>query len=303
MNSPTSPADLGFGYCIFTFEGGDWSSDDFAGLDRGFALAAELGYSYVEIPSYVQPAGPGVTGRSDLQLLDRLGTVIDLSERHGVGLSAIFAAADLSDPATRELEYHHLAVLARVASTLGIRHLPVTVGMNRGSDQTRWSAELGTLLTEAGKRTQHVGVQLAVHPHIECPIESRAEIDAFFDTADPAVVGMCFDAGHVLAGGSDPVALARDYASVISYVHAKDVDRAAAERAATSSDRSTRYGVFRDPGDGDVDFPAVFSALYAAGFDGPVLAENDISPDPEAGMRKAATYLTATLAAARRTAG
>ena len=218
----------GFGYCIFTFEGGDWSTDDFAGLERGFALAAELGYSYVEIPSYVQPAGPGVQPRSDLQLLDRLGTVIDLSAQYDVPLSAIFAAADLSDPFTRDTEYHHLGVLARIAASLGIRHLPVTVGMNRGSEQTRWSAELGRLLTEAGKRTQQVGVQLAVHPHIECPIETRAEIDAFFDTADTTYVGMCLDAGHVLAGGSDPVALARDYASVISYVHAKDVDRAAA---------------------------------------------------------------------------
>lgn len=289
----------GFGYCIFTFEGGDWSTDDFAGLDRGFALAAELGYSYVEIPSYVQPAGPGVTPRTDLQLLDRLGTVTDLSAAHGVPLSAIFAAADLHDPDQRATEYHSLAVLARYASTLGIRHLPVTVGMGRGSDETRWSSELGKLLTEAAKRTADVGVRLAVHPHIECPVETRAEIDAFFDAADTDYVGMCLDAGHVLAAGADPVSLARDYASVITYVHAKDVDAEAARRAATSTDRSTRYGVFRDPGEGDVDFPALFSALYAAGFDGPVLAENDISPDPEGGMRKAAAYLTRTLAAAR----
>ena len=48
-----------------------------------------------------------------------------------------------------------------------------------------------------------------------------------------------------------------------------------------------------------MDFPAIFTALYAAGFNGPVLAENDISPDPEAGMRKAATYLATTLTTAR----
>lgn len=284
-----------FGYCIFTFEGGDWSTDDFDGLDRGFALAAELGYSYVEVPSYVKPGLLGGDPRTDLQLLDRLGAVVDMSRAHGVPLSSVFAAADFFEPAERGVELHALEGIARYSATLGIERLPVTVGMQRSSDGGRWARELGGLLTEAGRRTLDVGVRLAVHPHIECPLESRDDIDAFFDAADPAIVGMCLDTGHALAGGADPVELARDYADVICYVHAKDVDSAAAAEAAAVRDSRGRYLAFRDAGDGDVDFEGVFAALDAGGFDGPVLAENDLAADPAAAMRRSYEYLAALL--------
>ncbi len=285
-----------FGYCIFTFEGGDWSTDDFEGLERGFELAAELGYSYVEGTSYVKP---GLLGRddrrTDLQFLDRIGTIAELSARHRMPLSSIFAAADFGTPSERTLEFHHLQVLARIASTLGITRLPVTVGMGRDSDGQRWSRELGRILTEAGRRTSDVGVTLLVHPHIETPLETRADIDSFFDHADTDVIGMCMDTGHILAGGADPVAFARDYSSVIGYVHAKDVSKDAADAAVAAGDSRGRYLAFRDAGEGDVDFVGVFGALALADYTGPILAENDLSPDPEAAMRRAHRYLARVL--------
>ncbi len=287
------------GYCIFTFEGGDWDTDNFAGLERGFELASEIGLDYVEVPSYVKPGLlRGSEPRTDMQLLTRLGTIADLSAKYNVPLSAIFAAADFWDTAEREAEFHQLSVLARVASTFGIKHLPVTIGMYRGSEQARWSTELGRIMTEAGKRTLEFGVRLAAHPHIETPLESKDEIDAFFDAADPEYVGFCLDTGHVLAGGADLVTLTKDYASVISYVHAKDVDSAAASRAVAASDSRARYHAFRDPGEGDVDFSGVFEALFAAGFNGPILAENDFTPDPEKALRKSDEYLRKTLSSA-----
>jgi sugar phosphate isomerase/epimerase len=285
-----------FGYCIFTFEGGDWSTDDFEGLERGFALAARLGYSYVEGTSYVKPGLLGADDpRTDLQFLNRMGAIAELSGRHGMPLSSIFAAADLWNESERMTEFRHLEVLARIASTLGIGYLPVTIGMRRGSDGQRWSRALGPIVSEAGRRTSEVGVKLLVHPHIETPLETRADIDSFFENADTSVIGMCMDTGHILAGRMDPVAFARDYSSVIDYVHAKDVDKAAADAALSAGDSRARYLAFRDAGEGDVDFPGVFRTLSASGFDGPVLAENDLSPDPEAAMRRAHGYLAGAL--------
>jgi inosose dehydratase len=127
-------------------------------------------------------------------------------------------------------------------------------------------------------------------------LESRSEIDAFFDNADPEYVGFALDTGHVMAGGSDPVAIARDYASVISYVHAKDLSQDATAKALADGDSRGRYLAFRDPGEGDVDFGGIFAALAAAGFTGPILAENDLSPDPEDAMRRADKYLRSALA-------
>jgi len=285
-----TPGASGIGYCIFTFEGGDWTRDDFDGLSRGFDLAAELGYGYVEVPSLVYSAGPP---RTDSQFLHRLGRVFDLAERHGVPLSAIFAAAALLDPDTRETEIDQLTVLARLVSTAGVKHLPVTLSMGSTPPGTDDASELGRIVSEVGRQTVSAGVRLAVHPHIDCPVETPEQIEAFFAAADPETVGMCLDTGHVQAGGGDPVAIAKRYADRICYVHLKDVDMSA-YRQATGRER---YKAFRDPGQGDVDFRGVMGALRDRGYQGPVLAENDLSPDPATSMADAMSYLQRELSA------
>jgi len=278
------------GYCIFTFEGGDWSKDDFAGLDQGFVAAKEIGFSYVEIPSYVYHAG---AGRTDIQFLHRIGRILEMSERHGVPLSAIFAAAELLDPGIREEEADHLVVLARLASTMGIKALPVTLSMTHASHGTEEAALLGKVLSEVGHRTLACGVRIAAHPHIGCPVENPEQIAAFCAAADPASVGLCLDTGHVLAGGGDPVKIAAEFGDRVVYVHLKDLDSHA---YATASDEGReKYKAFRDPGQGDVDFVGVMHELDRHGFDGPVLAENDMSPDARGSMERAYTYLRTEL--------
>lgn len=272
------------GYCVFTFEGGDWTTDDFDGLDRGFAAAKEIGYSYVEVPSYVYRAG---TGRSDFQFLHRMGRLFELSERHDLPLSAVFGAADPLEPGASEEEADQLIVLARLASTVGIRHLPVTLAMGRASDDTADATRLGEFLSAVGRETLASGVRLAAHPHIDCAVETPDQIAAFCAAADPETVWLCLDTGHVLAGGGDPVEIAETYADRIAYVHLKDLDRSA--YLATSG--REKYKAFRDPGAGDVDFCGVLAALERAGFDGPILAENDLSPDPRGSMERSHAYL------------
>lgn len=274
----------GVGYCVFTFEGGDWSNDNFDGLDRGFAAAKELGYSYVEVPSYVYSGGPV---RSDFQFLHRAGRILALSERHQLPLSAIFAASDLLDESTREEEADHLVVLARLASTLGIEIVPVTLSMLRQSAGVAEAKLLGELLSEVGRKTLASGVRIAAHPHIECPLETPEQIAAFCEASDPAAVWLCLDTGHVLAGGGDPAQLAREYAERIAYVHLKDLDASAYR----SAEGRGKYAAFRDPGDGDVDFVGVLDALTEHEYAGPILAENDLSPDPRSSMERAYTYL------------
>src|SRR5579884_2712383 len=272
------------GYCVFTFEGGDWSNDNFEGLDRGFAAAKELGYSYVEVPSYVYSSGPL---RSDFQFLHRAGRILALSERHQMPLSAIFSASDLLDESKREEEADHLVVLARLASTLGIEIVPVTLSMLRQSAGAAEARLLGELLSDVGRKTLASGVRIAAHPHIDCPLETPDQIAAFCDASDPDAVWLCLDTGHVLAGGGDPAQLAREYAERIAYVHLKDLDAS----AYWAAEGRAKYEAFRDPGDGDVDFPAVLDALADHGYSGPILAENDLSPDPRGSMERAYSFL------------
>lgn len=273
----------GIGYCIFTFEGGDWTHDDFPGLRRGFEEAARLGFDYVEVPSLVLADRP----RLDLEFLRRMGSVFQMSEDTGVPLSAVFASVDLLDESLAEHEEHELVVLSRLVSTADIRHLPVTVGIRRAGTGLESARELAVVLSRIGAKTMEYGVKLAVHPHIEGPLEHPDQIDAFYEKADPETVGMCFDAGHILAGGGDPLGTVERHRDRIDYVHLKDVSLQAF-REASGPDL---YTAFRDPGEGDVDFPALVASLRAGGFEGPILAENDLSPDPTASMERSLHYL------------
>lgn len=123
-----------------------------------------------------------------------------------------------------------------------------------------WTRLLAAL-DEAVKRCQDAGLAATLHPHVGTVVESPEEIAR---VADGCAVPFCLDTGHVLVGGGDPVALARDLADRINHVHFKDVDAELAGRirsgAITFSD-AVRAGVFRPLGDGDVDIPAIVSAL------------------------------------------
>ena len=102
--------------------------------------------------------------------------------------------------------------------------------------------------------------------------------------ATKAPVHLLLDTGHATWGGSDPAALARRYRDRIGHVHCKDV-REAKMREANAQDLSfldaiiglgSELGVYTVPGDGMVDFAAVFRELK--GYSGWVVLEAEQDP-------------------------
>lgn len=136
-------------------------------------------------------------------------------------------------------------------------------------------ARLLAALDEAVKRCHDAGLAGSLHPHVGTVVERPDEIAR---VAEGCAVPFCLDTGHVLVGGGDPVTLARDLADRINHVHFKDVDAALAGRIRsgeiTFSD-AVRAGVFRPLGDGDVDIPAIVSALHD--YTGWYVLEQDIT--------------------------
>jgi sugar phosphate isomerase/epimerase len=92
-------------------------------------------------------------------------------------------------------------------------------------------------------------------------------------------VHLLLDTGHATWGGADPAALAARYRDRISHVHTKDV-RAAVMREAASRNwsflQAVVEGVYTVPGDGMVDFAAVFRNL--PGYSGWVVVEAEQDP-------------------------
>ncbi|SFJ15880.1 Xylose isomerase-like TIM barrel [Bosea sp. OK403] len=84
-------------------------------------------------------------------------------------------------------------------------------------------------------------------------------------------VHLLLDTGHATWGGADPVALAARCRERISHVHAKDVRKPVMAQAGVEGwslldavlGKGKELGVYTVPGDGMVDYPAVFALCRA----------------------------------------
>jgi inosose dehydratase len=89
-------------------------------------------------------------------------------------------------------------------------------------------------------------------------------------------VRLCFDTGHTVVGGGDPVELARTARDRIAHLHLKDVDTRVLDSVRDgrlSVEEAWEKGLFCAFGEGAVDFGAVLSELD--GFDGWMVIEQD----------------------------
>ena len=118
-------------------------------------------------------------------------------------------------------------------------------------------------------------------------------------------IALCLDTGHLLIGGTDPVALAEQAGDRIAHVHAKDVDNRLARRVRageltyTDAVRERRY---RPLGEGDIDFGAVAAALRKYRYDGwwvleqdTILTEAPTGEGPVRDVRTSADYVRSLL--------
>ncbi len=139
-------------------------------------------------------------------------------------------------------------------------------------------AEFGRRMSEVADATLREGVRLVYHHHMGTVVQDEADIDALMANTSDAV-HLLLDTGHATWGGADPAKLAARYRERISHVHAKDVRREVMARAGAedwSFLKSVVEGVYTVPGDGMVDYPAIFRAL--PGYSGWVIIEAEQDP-------------------------
>ncbi|WP_417579682.1 myo-inosose-2 dehydratase [Pelagibacterium sp.] len=140
-------------------------------------------------------------------------------------------------------------------------------------------ARFGMRLTAfALKLRQIYGLELVYHHHMGTIVQTEAEIDRLMASSGDAV-RLLLDTGHVTWGGGDPARVARNHIARIAHVHTKDV-RADVMLQANGADwsflKSVLAGVYTVPGDGLIDFAAVFSELSA--YEGWVIVEAEQDP-------------------------
>jgi inosose dehydratase len=120
----------------------------------------------------------------------------------------------------------------------------------------------------------------SIHPEVSSYVESPADVEAFLERIDPALLGLCFDAGHILVGGGDPVSLAHGWGERISHVHLKDVSGAVLKELRDGTvevEVAWAHGLFCEFGEGEVDLAGVLAAPAIQGARWIVLEQDRIA--------------------------
>ncbi|HRE20291.1 MAG TPA: myo-inosose-2 dehydratase [Rhabdaerophilum sp.] len=231
-------------------------------------------------------------------------------------ISGWYSAELLLRDAEEEMRHlrAHLDLLKAMGSTVlvfaetsnaihGNRSIPLSQRPRMAKEAwKRW----GDRLTAVAETTLKEGVRVVYHHHMGTIVEDEADIDALMTHSGEAV-HLLLDTGHATWGGADPAALAARYRARISHVHAKDVRKAVMDEARREDwsfldavlGKGRDLGIYTVPGDGMVDYPAVFRAL--PGYSGWVVVEAEQDPEkahPLTYAKKGVTHLRASLKAA-----
>lgn len=124
------------------------------------------------------------------------------------------------------------------------------------------------------------GVRVAYHHHMGTVVESADEVRRLMDNTGEAV-GLLLDTGHLMFAGGDPLQIQQEYAGRICHVHCKDIR---AEVLADARNRDLSFldavlnGAFTVPGDGCIDYPALFKGLKASDYQGWLVVEAEQDP-------------------------
>jgi inosose dehydratase len=157
-----------------------------------------------------------------------------------------------------------------------------------GWDEAGW-ARFADSLARIADRCRERGYEPTFHPHTATYIEAPWEIEQLLERSD---VGVCLDTGHLLLGGGDPVRAVDDWRGRINHLHVKDARLPVIEaiiRDAAPVEAIWRRRAFCRLGDGDVPIDDVLDRLRENGYEGWLVVEQDIIPDPSDPQGQAAT--------------
>jgi inosose dehydratase len=146
-------------------------------------------------------------------------------------------------------------------------------------------AQFAKALGAFAEATRAEGVASCFHNHVGTVVETAAELDRLLDSVDTDALWLGLDTGHSAWAGDNAVDVCARFRDRIRTLHLKDVDDAVRRRGVEAGwiyGQFTEAGVFAELGEGMVDFPAILTPLFDAGFDNWLIVETDVTMKPSA---------------------
>lgn len=259
-----------------------WTNDDLPAL--GAETSLETCLSEGKIAGY---AGFEL-GQKFPRNSEVLGPILE--ENGLVLISGWYSSRLLERSAEEEIEalQDHLHLLKNLGAKVMVYcevsrcihgNMDIAVSMRPKMTESEWPLFLERI-EQVGQYLKSQGVALAYHHHMGTVIESAEDIDRLMSGTSDAV-GLLLDSGHLRFSGGDPVEAAKRFANRLRHVHCKDI------RAAVLADAKNRNlsflqavlnGTFTVPGDGCIDYPAIFEILKKSQYQGWLVVEAEQDP-------------------------
>lgn len=214
-------------------------------------------------------------------------------DKRKLKLLGSFVPVVLSDPASARIAVEHIR---KVGNLLAALKAPFLVLADAQSDERnrisgrvpsdgsaglsagQWK-NVAQVVEEAAKVSSEFGLDLVFHPHVATYVETPQECERFFDATSHTGIGLCLDTGHCDYGGGDTITEAAKFASVLRFLHIKDVDTSVlqeARRKKLNFEQAIEEKVFTIIGQGSIDFPALFRLLEKNNYAGWMVIEQDV---------------------------
>ncbi len=257
------------------------------GLVEALEKIADLGFSGVEIMCDQPHLYPPEYDAAQLERLRDLLKKLDLCVTN-LNSFTLFAVGNTylpswieSDPQRRQIRVSHTRQCLQIARTLGCKNISVPPGGPLdGQSRDEAMALFHKGLEEVIPLAEELKVKLLVEPEPDLLIERSAEFISFIKDVRSPAVGINFDIGHFFCAGERPEAAFEDLFEWVGHVHVEDIGQ-------------SRIHHHLVPGDGAIDFGAVFSAMKRLGYDGDMSLElYTYAHGPEIAGKKSVEFLS-----------
>lgn len=149
--------------------------------------------------------------------------------------------------------------------------------MDPNLTDAQWKTYCKNVQRAADRVASH-GLVGTFHPHVDCHVQTEAQIERLLNDTDAM---LCFDTGHHVYGGGEPISFYKKHADRIPYIHIKDCDLAVKAKMDAnhwSFAKAVTEDIMVEPGRGSIDFAKLHDALVEKGYDGWVVVEQDLFP-------------------------